>query len=453
MSSSQERSKLSGLGTPISRRDALKAGLAVAGSGVLAACGIGGTSSSSSPAASKQNFSGVTLNVACNPTSIGPATVGGQQWGAKTGATVNAKLVPYAERALDFANAIVSQDPHYDLFFASKDFVAKFSDRLYVDLSALKLDLSDFFPSTLPQLSRTGKLYALPLFADQEMFIYNKSDFAAAGADPNNPPSTWDELYKLAPKLNSGSREACVTTFQTEPLFWLCYYNSTGAPFLGQDGMQVLFDNQHGLDTWKSLQAGFEAKWYGPAGFYSVGDADTALLFNQNLGAAQIGLVEWWSEAVSGDVKDYNATISKSDVGVTMVPGIAAGTHGSVIVTEGWGISKFSKNQSAALAFLQYMTGPDFQKQLNLGSVQGGVLATSRVSVAKDPQVSASFPIGPILAQQSKIQEQWPGVPYPIGPIFTEACTNLFKGTWDAQTAHDQTVKATKDAIAKYLSS
>ncbi len=453
MSSDQDRPSIVHLGAPISRRAAIKAGLAVAGGGVLAACGIGGASSSSSPAASKQDFSGVSINVACNPTSIGPATVGAKQWGAKTGATVTATLVPYAERALDFANAIVSQDPHYDLFFASKDFVAKFSNRLYVDLGTLKPDLSDFYASTLPQLSRGGKLYALPLFADQELFIYNKADFAAAGADPNNPPSTWDELYALAPKLNSAKREACVTTFQTEPLFWLCYYNSTGAPFLGQDGMQVLFDNQHGLDTWKSLEAGFKSKWYGPAGFYSVGDADTALLFNQNLGAAQIGLVEWWSEAVSGDVKNFSATISKDDVGVKMVPGIAAGTHGSVIVTEGWGISKFSKHQDAALAFLEYMTGTEFQKQLNLGQVQGGVLATSRVSVAKDPAVSASFPIGPILAEQSKVQEQWPGVPYPLGPIFTEACTNLFKGTWDAQTAHTQTVKATKDAIAKYLSS
>jgi multiple sugar transport system substrate-binding protein len=452
MSSSDDRTKGFRLAGSMTRREAMKAGLVLAGGTALAACGVGGTSSAS-PSSSKQDFSGVTLNVACNPTSVGPAKMGGQQWGAKTGATVNATLVPFAERALDFANAIVSQDPHFDLFFASKDFVAKFSDRLYVDLGTLHLDLTDFFPSTLPQLSRGGKLYALPLFADQELFIYNKADYAAAGADPNNPPNTWDGLYALAPKLNSGTREACVTTWQTEPLFWLCYYNSTGAPFLGQDGMQVLFDNQHGLDTWKSIEAGFKAKWYGPAGFYSVGDGDTALLFNQNLGASQIGLVEWWSEAISGDVKNFNATISKSDVGVTVMPGLTAGTHGSVIVTEGWGISKFSKNQQAALAFLEYMTGPEFQKQLNLGQVTGGILATSRVSVAKDATVAASFPIGPILAQQAKLQEQWPGVPYPLGPIFTEAATKLFKGTWTGQQAHDNTVKATKDAIAKYLSS
>lgn len=451
MPSSDERSIGTSLGGPISRRQALKAGLVLAGSTALAACGVG-SNSNPTPSASKQDFTGVTLNVACNPTSVGPAKIGGQQWAAKTGATVNATLVPYAERALDFANAIVSQDPHFDLFFASKDFVAKFADRLYVDLGTLHLDLTDFFPSTLPQLSRAGKLWALPLFADQELFIYNKADFSAAGADPNNPPSTWDALYALAPKLNVGTREACVTTWQTEPLFYLCYYNSTGAKFLGEEGMQVLFDNQNGLDAWKSIESGFKSKWYGPAGFYSVSDGDTALLFNQNLGAAQLGLVEWWSEAISGDVKNFSATISKSDVGVALMPGLTAGTHGSVIVTEGWGISKFSKHQDAALAFLEYMTGPEFQKQMNLGQA-GGVLATSRVSVAKDPAVTASFPIGPLLAEQSKLQEQWPGVPYPLTPIFSESVTNLFKGTWTAQQAHDNTVKSTKAAIAKYLSS
>ena len=90
--------------------------------------------------------------------------------------TAVATLVPYAERALRFAADIVDRNPHFDAYFASKDFVAQFGERLYADISSLGIDTSDYVPITLQQLAQGGKTYALPLFADQEMFIYN-SDY------------------------------------------------------------------------------------------------------------------------------------------------------------------------------------------------------------------------------------------------------------------------------------
>jgi ABC-type glycerol-3-phosphate transport system substrate-binding protein len=407
-------------------------------------------------AAAKEDFSGVTLNIACNPSSIVFAEAAAPLWKELTGGTALPVVVPFAERALKFASAIVSKDPFFDLFFASKDLVAQFGGNLYMDASTLGIPLDDFVPGTLTQLGRNGTPYALPLFADQEFFIYNKAMFAEAGLDPENPPDTWDALYGFADELNVPPREPCVMPWLPSAgggtVYWLCYYNPLGKPFLSDDKLEVLFDNDEATAAWDALDKGFKSKWYGPGGINAASDLDTAKLFNQGLGASQMGLVEFWSQARSGNVADYNATIDPDDVAITVLPSVASGQRGSVLVTEGWGVSVFGKQQEAATSFLRYVTGPEFQR-LVVDGVAKIVVAPNRVSVLSDPAVAAKLAPAPILAEQSKGILAWPGTPYEINPIFQLAISNLYKGTWTPQQCREETVKATKDAIVKYFTS
>jgi ABC-type glycerol-3-phosphate transport system substrate-binding protein len=455
-----------------SRRTVLKAGAATAflafgGSGLIAACtssnakkGTPSTSGAASPggaassagAPGTKSFKGVTLNVACNPTDIEPAKAAGALWSAKTGGTVNAKVIPYAERATDYATMIVNKDPFYDVLFASSDFVSNFGDRLYADLGNLDGATTGLVPAALKQLTKGGKLYAAPLFADMELFIYNKADWTAAGLDPTNVPTTWDELYALAPKLASGSREACVVPWNSIGVnYWKCYYNSLGAQMFNEDMTQLLFNTDAGLQTWQAIGRGFQGKWYGQAGSNAAGDADTQLLFNQNLGASEINTTGFWAEAQSSDPQ-YKVTIGKGDVGVTTMPGIKAGTSGSIIVAEGFGVNKFGKQQDAALDFIRYTVTPDFQKQLVLGKA-GTSLPPSLIATNSDPDVVSAYPIAPILTKQATSQLTSTGnAPYNWNAPFVLGLTNLSKGTWTAEQAHDATVKAVQKLIVQYLS-
>jgi ABC-type glycerol-3-phosphate transport system substrate-binding protein len=447
----------------VERRTILKAGAALAiGGPLLAACTSSKTSSkpstsssgsasgsaSGSPAADEK-FPGITLNVACNPTDITPAQNAGKIWGAMTGATVNAVVVPYAERATDYATMIVDQNPHYDVLFGSVDFVSQFSNKLYVDLTSLLGDTSDFIPAALGQLSNGGKLYCAPLFADEELFWFNKTDWTAAGLDPTQIPTTWDEMYALAPKLNSGKREACVVPWNSIGVpFWLCYYNSTGGQLFNSDKSQLLFDNNNALSAWQAIGRGFDAKWYGPVGSNAASDQDTATLFNQNLGATQINIVEYYAQYGQ---KQYKSTITPAEVGVAVMPGITAGSSGSVIVSEGFGVNKFGKHQDAALSFVKYVTGTDFQKQVALGQA-GDVLPPSRKSVNSDPSVQAGFPFGTVLNQQSGHPLAWPGdAPFDWNAPFVQALTNLSKGTWTPEQCHTNTVNAVHKLIVQNL--
>ncbi len=137
------------------------------------------------------------------------------------------------------------------------------------------------------------------------------------------------------------------------------------------------------------------------------------------------------------------------------MPGIQAGTTGSIIVTEGWGVGAFSKNQEAAVSFLKYATGPEYQAaMLEEAAGPGTRLAPSRLSVLTDPAVQTKYPFTAVLGKQAQGMLQWPGVPYPdIDKVFGNGLTNMRKGTWTPQQAHDETVKATKDLITKWLSS
>lgn len=436
-----------------SRRGFLAAGalFTIGGTGLLSACGSDSKGKATSSTGDPTNFKGVTLNVACNPTDVQAAEAAGKAWGAAVGATVTATVVPYAERATDYATMIVSKDPHYDVLFASVDFVSNFGSRIYEDLGDLDGQAKDLIPAALNQLKKGGKLYAAPLFADMEFFIYNKQMWKDAGLDPDKPPTTWDELFALAPQLTSGDRAANVTPLNTIGTpYWISFYNSLGGQLFNEDKTQLLFNNDKALKTWQTFEKGFQSKFFGLAAANAVGDADTQLLFNQGLGASEINTVGFWAEALSNDPQ-YKVKIKPEDVGVTIMPGIDAGTSGSVIVAEGFGVNKFGKNKAAARAFVKYICAPDFQKQLVLGQA-GTVLPPSNTTVAQSGDVAAKFPIAPLLVEQAKHQLVWPGnAPFDWNAPFNLGLTNLSKGTWTAQQAHDETVKAVQALIVNYV--
>ncbi|MNM86719.1 putative arabinose-binding protein precursor [compost metagenome] len=59
-----------------------------------------------------------------------------------------------------------------------------------------------FFPELWNTVLYQGEPYALPFNTDTRMMFYNKDDFKAAGLDPEKFPTTWEELDKVAAKLD-----------------------------------------------------------------------------------------------------------------------------------------------------------------------------------------------------------------------------------------------------------
>jgi len=382
-----------------------------------------------------------------------PAEKAAEKWKAATGGTAVITVVPFAERALKFAGLIAAQDSTIDLLYCSGQFADQFGARLYDDLTATGVDTSDFVPAILPILSAEGALRGLPVHSEMEIYIYNKTMFEAAGLDADNPPDTWDGLYAAAPKLIEGTRHGCAVpwTIGYGPgAYYLCFLNSIpDAQLLSEDRTQVLFGNDAGLQAFKTIEAGFKAKFFDPNIDPTIDDYGTGNMFNKKQTASQINFAELWGYAVGGDPTNFPSDLAPEEVGASILPGITSGTSGSINGFEGFGINKFGTQKEAALSFLKYLTGAEYQKEMNLGKT----LPSSRTSVLNDPDVKAVYPVGEVLAEQGGYNLNRYAAPYQWDTAFSDTISKLYRGEITAEQAHEDTVKGVQKVVETWLAS
>jgi len=114
----------------------------------------------------------------------------------------------------------------------------------------------DVVPSALDMNSYNGSLYGIPFRHDGTGVYYNKGMFKAAGLDPDNFPTTWDELMQDSVKLTTngqyatawpfGNQSNAVTRFQIQ-LF------TYGGQILSDDGKTCTLDTPAALQAMNSL--------------------------------------------------------------------------------------------------------------------------------------------------------------------------------------------------------
>ena len=85
---------------------------------------------------------------------------------------------------------LVNLNPDFSVLLAQKNALEYFSEK----------ETSIYVPSLIEKLKYQGKIYALPFYATSSVTIYNKKIFDKCSA---KPPSTYDELYKIAPKIKA----------------------------------------------------------------------------------------------------------------------------------------------------------------------------------------------------------------------------------------------------------
>ena len=439
------------LAKQLSRRTVLKAGAAAPlGAAMASLLGSGSRTFAQAP-----DYSGVTLQVWSGGTTGPPTDKAATEWGKLTGGTAVVTVVPFAERALKFAGLIAGQDSSIDLLYISGQFAGQFGDRLYDDLSdpSWGIDTSVFVPAIIPIFTSDGGLRGLPLHSEMEIYIYNKAMFKAAGLDPENPPDTWDALYAAAPALTDGDRYPCQIPWQVSygsAAFYLIYLNSIpGAKLLSDDRTQVLFGDDNGLAAFKAIEAGIKAGFFDPNLAPDIEDYAIGGNFNNEKVASMINFAELWGYATGGDPKNFPTTILPEDVGATIVPGISSGDSGSINGFEGFGLNKFGLQKEAALSFLQYLTGVEYQTQMNLAKT----LPSSRTAVLESPEVQAVYPVGEVLAAQGGFNLERYASPYDWTPPVSDALGKIYRGEATAEEAHAAAVQGVTDIVLTYLSS
>lgn len=263
-----------------------------------------------------------------------------------------------------------------------------------------------------------GKIIAIPWYTDFGMLYYRTDLLKKYGYE--KAPETWDELEQMAKKIQDGEKAA-------NPNFAGYVWQGKAYEGLTCNALEWLFSHGGGsiIDDGKvtvnnpQAQKAFSRArgWIGgisPAGVTGYEEEDARNAFQ----AGNAAFMRNWPYAYSAGNDERSLIKGKFDVApLPHEPGQkSAGAVG------GWqlGVSKYSKNQDAAIEFVRYMAGPEGQKyRAVVGSFIPTITATQ-----SDADVVKALPFMTKLKDVSLV----PRPATAAGTRYNEASIGFFQG-------------------------
>ncbi|HZY48304.1 MAG TPA: ABC transporter substrate-binding protein [Devosia sp.] len=296
----------------------------------------------------------------------------------------------------------------------------------FVDLTDAAKDVAkDFFPSIIESQTSNGKLVAIPFFTDAPALYYRKDLLEKYKLDV---PKTWADMAKDAKIIQDGERAA------GNKDFWGYVFQGNAYEGLTCDALEwvksygggqiVEPDGTISINNDKAAAAITEAaSWVNtisPPGVLSYGEEESR-------GVWQLGNAAFmrnWPYAYALGNADDSPIKGKFDVS-TLPVGAEGDNPASTLGGWNLAVSKYSKNQDAAIKLVLYLSSAEVQKKR---AIDLSALPT-RVAIYDDADVAKAQPIIP--NWKSVFQN---AVPRPSAPTKTKynEVSNLF---WSA--VHD----------------
>ena len=236
----------------------------------------------------------------------------------------------------------------------------------------------NYYPSMLKIGQVDGHQYALPFAASTPVMFFNADLVKAAGGDPNNFPTDWDAILKLANKIQAlGGVNGIAYDIHAWPDDWLwqTMVLEQGGSLMDKDGKHCGFNNDIGL---KALQMCVRIM---KEGGMQMRDYEQS---RQQFVAGKIGIIA----ASPNSARAFTDLIGdKFKLGCQIYPRmnkdhgrLPTGGNGAVI------LSKDPIKQKAAWEYIKFACGPEGQKLAVLGS---GYMPTNRM--AEKPEYLGEF--------------------------------------------------------------
>jgi len=251
----------------------------------------------------------------------------------KVGTAAGAKDLP------DVLAADVVYAPNY----ASKGVFLDITAR--VNTLAFKDKLA---PAHMKTALSGGKNYGVPHDIDLSAVFYNKVLFTKAGLDPAKPPSTLDELYEAAKKIDAlggdvngyffgGSCPGCML-FTTWPMIW-----ASGGTVLNDAGTASTIDNEQAAKVYALYKKMFNEGLVSPAAKNEAGPT-----WIQAFTEGKVGIQPLGATALQGMKEGPDLQI-----GVAPIPGLTGGSS-SFVGGDVLGIGSNSKKAAQAWDFIAW---------------------------------------------------------------------------------------------------
>lgn len=255
----------------------------------------------------------------------------------------------------------------------------------------LKPYLASEIPSFIPHLIATftvnGKLVGIPRDFSTGLLYYRTDLLQKYGYAA--PPASWDELERMAARIQGGERAAGNPDFwgyvwegaQSEAL--LCnaleWQVSEGGGTIIEDDRTISVNNPFAAGAWQRA-----ARWVGtisPPSVIAFTEWDAANAWT----ASRAAFLRNWPESYFPSRAPGSLVRDRFDV--TTLPAGRAG-HWNTLGGAAYTVSRYSTHPREAIALVRYMVRPDVQVRLAAGN--GGLPA--RTALYDDPAVLQANP-------------------------------------------------------------
>lgn len=352
----------------------------------LTAVGCSQTSQASNNSGS---FDEQELNVLMISSHEGASEWLSEEFEKKTGAKVNATIVPYDEIGATLALDQQSGANQYDVAapwyvsigdLAADGSIQDLTDWIQEDVT----DADDFIPSIYdPYTLVDGKRYGLPFDGDTHVLFYNKEILKRNGFD--TPPATWDEYIEQARTITEKEGDKGVygsAVFgQKSPLILGSSYANRLAGFGGE-----FFDaeGKPSVNTPEAVAAAENlvesAKWAFPTAAETDFGVGNGAWFD-----GKVGFIENWTDlGVGSEVNDDSKMAGKWGVVTLPVGGENKEPRASLVSGFTWVLAGNTEKEELGKEFIKWASSSEVNEALLTSEPPTGIDPNRRSSLESE---------------------------------------------------------------------
>ena len=252
----------------------------------------------------------------------------------------------------------------------------------------------DYFAPTWEEATFNGSSYGIPFNTDTRALFYHEGMFLEAGLDPQNPPSTWDDLRENAAKVTRRNPDGSLRQVGYVPNWGqpniVHYLMQNGGSIFNEEKTVVTFHDERGVEAleWMSDFVDF----YG--GLAALDEFGGSIQVSGPIPTVLGGFQaihydgNWNLGSLRREFRDFYETQLRA----ALPPGNRqrATLSGGFALTIPSGIT--GERQEAAWRFIRYMT--DFEAQLDMGVRTGNIpayIAAAMDDRYVDDEIRATF--------------------------------------------------------------
>jgi multiple sugar transport system substrate-binding protein len=232
---------------------------------------------------------------------------------------------------------------------------------VYLDITA-RVDELPFKDTLAPAHMKTAtyqdKVFGVPHDIDLSAVFYNKALYTKAGLDPEKPPTTLDELYAHAKRVDAlgggvdgyffgGACPGCML-FTTWPMIW-----ASGATVMNPEGTASTIDNEQAAKVYTLYK-----KMYGEGLVPTAAKNENGPTWTQAFSEGKIGIQPMGATSLQAMKEGPDLA-----VGVAPIPGLTGGSS-SFVGGDVLAISANSKSAAQAWDFISWTLSDEAQVEV-----------------------------------------------------------------------------------------